>query len=174
MSIVYSLFLGFLLGYLGQRARLCFIGGMRDYILVKDTYLIKGLFGFFIGALLGFILFHSISIASLKSFPWFLNGASIFIKKWKVMGIVANPNPVLPIPGDPITWSPNVFHHLLLAFIGGVIVGLFSVLAGGCPFRQHVMAAEGSYSALSYVFGFAIGAVVFHKLFVPLIKVLFG
>ncbi|HDD35619.1 MAG TPA: transporter, partial [Candidatus Desulfofervidus auxilii] len=56
MSIVYSLFLGFLLGYLGQRARLCFIGGMRDYILVKDTYLIKGLFGFFIGALLGFIL----------------------------------------------------------------------------------------------------------------------
>ena len=171
MPIIYSLFLGFLLGYLGQRARLCFIGGMRDYFLVKDTYLIKGLFSFFIGAFLGFFLFHYIiPFITLKTFPWFINGTSVFIKKWKVIGIEATPNPILPVPGDPISWSPKLFYHLILAFIGGIMVGFFSVLAGGCPFRQHVMAAEGSYSALSYIIGFISGAVIFHKFLVPLIK----
>ena len=88
------------------------------------------------------------------------------------MGIQATPNPALPVPGDPITWSPIVIYHLFLALVGGAMVGFFSVLAGGCPFRQHVMAAEGSRSALSYIVGFAIGAVIFHKLLVPTIKVL--
>jgi len=173
MPVIYSLFLGFLLGYLGQRARLCFIGGMRDYVLVKDVYLLKGLFGFFIGAFLGFILFHYIiPCATLKTFPWFINGAGVFLKKWKTMGIQATPNPASPVPGDPITWSPIVIYHLFLALVGGAIVGFFSVLAGGCPFRHHVMAAEGSRSALTYIVGFAIGAVIFHKLLVPIIKVL--
>ncbi len=65
MPVIYSLFLGFLLGYLGQRTRLCFIGGMRDYVLVKDVYLLKGLFGFFIGAFWGFILFHLLFLVPL-------------------------------------------------------------------------------------------------------------
>ena len=173
LPVIYSLCLGFLLGYLGQRARLCFIGGMRDYVLVKDTYLLKGLFGFFLGAFLGFVLFHYVfAAATLKTFPWFVNGAGVFLKKWKTMNIQATPSPVLPVPGDPITWSPKVIYHLLLALVGGIMVGFFSVLAGGCPFRQHVMAAEGSRSALSYILGFAIGAVIFHKFVAPTIKIL--
>ncbi|MDL1970883.1 MAG: YeeE/YedE family protein [Candidatus Desulfofervidaceae bacterium] len=172
LPVIYSLCLGFLLGYLGQRARLCFIGGMRDYVLVRDSYLLKGLFSFFLGALVGFILFHYVlPCATLKTFPWFANGAGVFLKKWKGMGIQATPSPVLPVPGDPITWSPKVVYHLLLALIGGTMVGFFSVLAGGCPFRQHIMAAEGSRSTLSYILGFAVGAVIFHKLLVPVIKV---
>ncbi len=123
---------------------------------------LKGLFGFFLGGFLGFILFHYVFAAgTLKTFPWFINGAGVFLKKWKAMHIQTTPSPVLRVPGDPITWSPKVIYHLLLAFIGGIMVGFFSVLAGGCPFRQHVMAAEGSRSALSYILGFAIGAVIF-------------
>ena len=52
-----TIFLGLIMGYLGQRARMCFIGGIRDYYLVKDTYLIKGLFTFVVCALAGFFLF---------------------------------------------------------------------------------------------------------------------
>ncbi len=107
LPVIYSLCLGFLLGYLGQRARLCFIGGMRDYVLVKDTYLLKGLFGFFLGAFLGFILFHYVFAAgTLKTFPWFINGAGVFLKKWKAMSIQAPPIQFylyqgIPLPGHP-------------------------------------------------------------------------
>ncbi len=174
MAPIYSLFLGFLLGYLGQRSRLCFVGGMRDYVLVKDTYLLRGLLGFFIGAFIGFVLFHYIiPVATLKTFPWLINGKMVFLGKWKKMGISALPSAILPVPGDPITWSPVVGYHIILALIGGIMVGVFSVLAGGCPFRQHVMASEGSKSAWSYVGGFILGAILFHKFVVPVIKTIF-
>lgn len=175
VPIIYSLLLGLVFGYLGQRARMCFVGGMRDYVLVRDTHLIKGLFGFLAGAFLGFALLHfAIPCATLKTFPWFANGAGVFLDKWTATNVQAVPSPALPVPGDPITWSPNVVHHLILAVIGGTMMGFFSVLAGGCPFRQHVMAAEGSRSSLSYVIGFALGAVGFHRLLVPIIKLVLG
>ncbi len=164
-----TLCLGFILGYLGQRARLCFIGGMRDWVLVRDTHLLKGLFSFIVAVFFGFLIFYFISPA-IKTFPWFLNGGVVFAKKWAAMGIKESPSFMLPVPGDPITWSPNVGAHLLLAVIGGLGVGFFSVFAGGCPFRQHVMAAEGSRSAIAYIFGFIVGAVIFHKFIAPLVK----
>jgi uncharacterized membrane protein YedE/YeeE len=173
MPAIASICLGFIFGYLGQRSRLCFIGGMRDWVLVKDTYLIKGLFAFMMAAVGGFVIFYFMSSA-IKTFPWFLNGGAVFVKKWSTMGIEAIPGFMLPVPGDPITWSPKVFSHIILAIIGGLGVGFLSVIAGGCPFRQHVMAAEGSRSAIVYLLGFAMGAIVFHKLVVPLVKIIFG
>lgn len=168
-----TIILGFILGYLGQRARMCFIGGMRDYYLIRDTYLIKGLFTFIVFALLGFALFHFISPA-IKTFPWFLNGGAVFTKKWAAIGVTTNPSLVLPIPGDPITWSPKVGAHVILAIIGGLGLGFGSTMAGGCPYRQHIMATEGSKSAMAYITGFALGAVFFHKLIAPFIKAILG
>src|SRR5260221_10342881 len=37
-----SLGLGLIVGYLGQRSRMCSIGGLRDFVLVRDTGLLKG------------------------------------------------------------------------------------------------------------------------------------
>jgi uncharacterized membrane protein YedE/YeeE len=45
-AAVATLVLGTLLGYLGQRSRMCFVGGIRDFILVRDTSLLKGLLAF--------------------------------------------------------------------------------------------------------------------------------
>jgi uncharacterized membrane protein YedE/YeeE len=167
-----SIVLGAILGYVGQRSRLCFIGGMRDWWLVKDTYLLKGLVAFIGAAFIGFGIFHFFSPA-IKTFPWFINGGEVFVKKWAALGIEAQPSFMLPLPGDLITWSPGVTAHVVLAMIGGFGMGLFAVLAGGCPFRQHVMAAEGSISAMTYLLGFAAGAVLFHKCIAPLGKLLF-
>ncbi|MCK5604689.1 YeeE/YedE family protein, partial [Candidatus Pacearchaeota archaeon] len=47
--------------------------------------------------------------------------------------------------------------YLVVSIIGGISIGFFSVLAEGCPFRQHVMAAEGRESAMFYLLGFYIG-----------------
>jgi hypothetical protein len=45
---------------------------------------------------------------------------------------------------------------------GGLGVGFFSTLANGCPFRQHVLAAQGVVSSMAYLAGFFAGAVIFH------------
>lgn len=173
LHAVATFVLGGVLGYLGQRARLCFIGGMRDWVLVRDTYLLRGLFGFLGGALVGFGVFWLLSPA-LKTFPWFARGGMVFAKKWAAAGLKAAPSPWLPVPGDPISWSPSALAHLILAIAGGLGVGFLSVLAGGCPFRQHVMAAEGSRSAMAYLLGFALGAIAFHLWVAPLVRSLLG
>ena len=46
-----SLIVGLLVGVLAQRTRMCFVGGWRDLIMVRDTYLLGGIAAFFIGAL---------------------------------------------------------------------------------------------------------------------------
>jgi uncharacterized membrane protein YedE/YeeE len=55
-----TLIIGILIGYLGQRSRYCSIAGIRDFYLVRDTYLIKGLIGLFLGALVTFTVFNVI------------------------------------------------------------------------------------------------------------------
>ena len=150
LPVIGTFIFGIILGYLFQRARMCFIGGMRDFYLIRDTWLIKGLFGFFAGALIGYIIFSATGLIS--AFPWFVSKG------------------VLPIPGDPISKSPNVVPHLILAIIGGFGVGFFSVVQGGCPLRNYVMAAEGNKTAIAYLFGLAVGAIIFHKFVAPLVK----
>jgi len=54
--LLISLGAGLLAGILAQRARLCLSGGIRDYILTKDTYLIKGYGAIFAGVLLANLL----------------------------------------------------------------------------------------------------------------------
>ncbi|AEF96750.1 YeeE/YedE thiosulfate transporter family protein [Methanotorris igneus] len=141
---------GILLGYLFQRSRMCFVGGMRDFYLIRDTWLIKGLFGFFGGALLGYIIFSA--MGKIPFFPW------IAVKGFT------------PIPGDPLGKAGSLVGHLIVAIIGGFGVGFFSVIQGGCPLRNYVMAAEGNKTAIAYVLGLAVGAVLFHTVVVPIVK----
>lgn len=166
-----TLVLGFFFGYLGQRSRFCAIGGIRDYYLIKDRRLLGGILGFMLGAFLGFLILSLFSPA-LGTFPWFLKGKAVFLAQWQKAGLEAQPSAWLPVPGDPISFSPKVFVHLALAMIGGFGLGFLGVLAGGCPFRQHVMAAEGSLSAWSYLGGFALGAILFHKFLAPVVQAL--
>ena len=128
-----TLVTGLIVGYLAQRSRLCFVGGIRDFILVRDTYLLKGLLAFGLTAWIAF---------PLASFAMSIR-------------------PVAFAPADTIT--------LALTVLGGGGVGLFSTLANGCPLRQHVLAAQGIVSSISYLAGFFAGAVLFHAWVAPVI-----
>ena len=46
-----SLMAGLAVGFLAQRTRMCLSGGIRDFILIKDNYLLIGFLGIFVGAL---------------------------------------------------------------------------------------------------------------------------
>ncbi len=128
-----TLAIGLILGYLGQRSRMCFVGGIRDFILVRDTYLLKGLVAFGLTAWIAFPL-----AALLTGTPRTAYGAP-----------------------DAVT--------VALTVLAGWGVGHFSTLANGCPLRQHVLAAQGVVSSLTYLAGFLAGAVIFHLWVAPLL-----
>ena len=50
--LITALAVGLFVGVAAQRTRMCTVGGWRDLILVRDTYLFKGILGLFLGALL--------------------------------------------------------------------------------------------------------------------------
>ena len=54
-----SLFIGLVVGVIAQRTRMCFVGGWRDLIMVRDTYLFRGIVTFFIGALIANVILGS-------------------------------------------------------------------------------------------------------------------
>lgn len=65
------------------------------------------------------------------------------------------------LPGFPLGMDLPPVIPLLIMIAAAVGLGFCSVLAGGCPTRQHVMAAEGKESAVYYLAGFYVGIVYF-------------
>jgi len=47
-----SLLIGLLVGFIAQKTRMCFVGGWRDLMLVRDSYLFSGIASLFIGVLI--------------------------------------------------------------------------------------------------------------------------
>jgi uncharacterized membrane protein YedE/YeeE len=127
-----SLIFGLVIGYLGQRARLCYIAGYRDLTLVRDTYVLKGMVGTAIGAVGGFFLFN------------LLGG---------------------DVPGWPMlaeTPAMNLVSSWVFAIVGGLGLGFFACLSGGCPYRNHIMAMEGKKTFWAYAAGFWVGLLYFN------------
>ncbi len=50
--LLISLIAGLVIGFIAQKTRMCFAGGWRDIILVRDYHLASGIVAFFIGALI--------------------------------------------------------------------------------------------------------------------------
>ena len=75
--------------------------------------------------------------------------------------------PSFPIGMDII--SPGI---LIATIIGGLGLGYWSVMAEGCPFRQHVMAAEGRVGAMFYLLGFYVGIAYFFLVTVKWLELL--
>ncbi len=135
-----SLVLGCIAGYLGQRTRLCFIAGYRDFMMARDTTLLKGILGALIGALGGFILFGRLG-GNVPDFPGFSS---------------------IVVLGAKSTW--------LWIIVGGLGVGIVGLLSGGCPFRMHVLACEGKQTYWFYLLGFYVGLILYDLVTMPLVQ----
>ncbi|AGB01726.1 YeeE/YedE thiosulfate transporter family protein [Methanoregula formicica] len=138
---IVSLLLGLLIGWLGQRSGFCSIGGFRDFFMFKHTRLLYGYLALIIGAFIGYLVFWFITPQAFENFFWFLHKG------------------LMPVPGAPANLT--LAAYILLAVIGGIVVGLIGVLLGGCPLRQLVMTAEGNLRSLLFVIGMCIGAILF-------------
>jgi YedE family putative selenium metabolism protein len=54
--LLISLAAGLGIGFLAQRSRFCFVGGLRDFILIKDSHLFQGFAAFFVFCLIANLL----------------------------------------------------------------------------------------------------------------------
>lgn len=135
-----SLVLGLIIGYLGQRSRLCYIAGYRDFLMARDSTILKGILGTVIGAVFGFALFDATG-GVVPGFPMLLSTPGLASKS---------------------TW--------LWTIVGGLGVGIVGVLSGGCPFRMHVQAFEGKKTYWVYLLGFYVGLVFYNLVTAPWVQ----
>jgi hypothetical protein len=126
-----SLGLGLIVGYLGQRSRMCSIGGLRDFVLVRDTGLLKG------------------ALALLVA-TWVAFGAiRVLVGTDAGHGLIAAGT------------TPSGLRAVVAIAVGAVVLGFVATLSGACPLRQHVLAGQGRVGAWSFLAGFYISAVVY-------------
>lgn len=61
-SIWIALSVGLISGILAQKTRLCMVGGIRDLILFKDSYLISGFIGILVFSFIGNLIFKNVHV----------------------------------------------------------------------------------------------------------------
>ena len=126
-----SLALGIVVGYLGQRSRMCSIGGLRDFVLVRDTGLLRG------------------AVALLVT-SWLAFGAVRLVSETDAGG-------GLIAAGT----TPSGIGAVVAIAVGAIVLGFVATLSGACPLRQHVLAGQGRVGAWSFLAGFYIAALVY-------------
>ena len=158
-NLLITLCVGLIIGYAAQRSRFCLIGGVRDYMIVKDKYLLKGMFALLITAALLFLALHLLGIhqENMKNYPMFIKDTT----DQQVIEASACAN------------TKPLYLSGYCTIAGAFIIGILSVLAGGCPLRQHVKAAGGNKSAIVYLGGFYVGVIVYMLFLNDFFKALF-
>ncbi len=128
---VSSLVVGLIVGYLAQRSRMCTIGGLRDYVLVRDTGLLKG-------------------VAAMLLASWIVFGA---------LRPIAGSDLGRDLIAAGTT--PSGLTAVLAILAGALVLGFVATLSGACPLRQHVLAGQGRSGAWAFLAGFYLAAVVY-------------
>lgn len=114
-----------IVGIAAERTRLCFIGGIRDAVMLKD--------------------FHMM-------FPFIAILLTVFI------GNLITGNLNFGLADQPIAHSEWIWN-----IAGLYLVGFGSMLLGGCPLRQLVLAGSGNSDSGVTVLGFLVGTAIVHN-----------
>ena len=80
-NLILSLVVGLIIGFTAQRSRFCLVGGIRDYMIVKDKYLLKGFAALILTASVLFFIFHATGKfdEAMPNYPQFMKGNSITV-----------------------------------------------------------------------------------------------
>ena len=65
--------------------------------------------------------------------------------------------------GQPVAFNTLVSGNFIWAFLGMFLVGFASILLGGCPLRQLILAGAGSSDSVIAVLGMTVGAAFCHN-----------
>ncbi|VVB88242.1 Sulphur transport [uncultured archaeon] len=140
-----TLAMGIIIGYLGQRSGFCSTGSIRNFLLTRNAHFLRDVAALTVTAFAGYLLLSAAGIT--HGFPAFASAGNVMA----VYGACIN----------PYASDGNVQNIVILTILGGFGVGLFSVMADGCPFRQHVRASEGDRGSVAFILGFYLAAIAF-------------
>jgi len=84
--ILLSLAAGLITGVIAQRTRLCMVGGIRDSVMFKDSYLLLGFVSIFVGALVTNLIFGNFNLG-FEGQPaahsvWYVNFLGMVVAGW--------------------------------------------------------------------------------------------
>ncbi len=128
-----ALAIALVVGALAQRSRLCMVGGLRDAMLFQDFKLLYGFIAILAVTVVGKLALGHMGWGKLTPFN-------------------------LGFAGQPVAHSSHLWN-----FLGMVLAGWGSVLLGGCPLRQLILAGEGNGDSAITVFGMIAGAAISHN-----------
>ncbi|WP_125154272.1 YeeE/YedE family protein [Clostridium rectalis] len=130
------LIIGLTIGYVMQRSRFGFAGGIRKLYITGDSSLTKALMFLF-----------SITIIATASIHYgaHVNGADVYYRAVKSGAAI--------IPGSDFVEPAN-----LATVLGGILFGIGMMLGGGCASGTLTDAGEGEGRGLIVLFFFATGA----------------
>jgi hypothetical protein len=156
--------IGFLTGFLAQRSRMCFVAGLRNWILVRETELLAGLFAFLATV---WVLTSALSALGLlhQGVPEFAagdpGGEAMPAGESRAAVVAAA---FLVHPGAALLprLSSLIGNFFFATLAGGFLIGVISVIAGGCVLRQHVLCAQGERNSLFYLVGFYGATIVYY------------
>ena len=169
---VLTITVGLAVGWIGQRSRFCTIAGLRDFLLARDTTLLLGVVALFAA---GWAMHPVMDLVTAGATPAIVEDAQYVPapEDLLVEPGTAGENPEATADGEADGGWP-VPGLAVLIFLGGVGLGLVSTVAGGCPFRQHVLGGQGSGEARWYLVGFYAGAMAFGFWSTPLLRLVLG
>ena len=128
-----ALVIAMVVGAFAQRSRLCMVGGLRDAMMFKDFKLLYGFVAILIVTIVGKLALGGLGWKNLTAFK-------------------------LGFAEQPVAHSAHVWN-----FLGMALAGWGSVLLGGCPLRQLILAGEGNGDSAVAVFGMIAGAAISHN-----------
>jgi len=151
------------IGFLAQRSRMCFVAGIRDYILVRDGELLMGMFAFLCTIWVLTSLLYAIGILRSGTPEY---GVPAIVSSIEQIGTArfdtANISRVINEEIFVKIGLLLISRFLYVTLAGGLVMGFISVLAGGCVLRQHVLLAQGSMDAVYYILGFYVAVVIYY------------
>jgi len=141
-----SLVVGLGVGVMAQRTRMCFVGGWRDLIMVRDTYLFSAIAAFFIGAI--------IVNAALGYLDWGFTGQPVAHDNhlWNFLGMALLGLACTLLGGCPL-------RNLILSGEGDIDAGVtvLGLIAGAAIAHNFATTASptgiGDFSVVAVIVG---------------------
>lgn len=146
VPLVIALAVGAVIGFLAQKTRMCFVGGWRDLVLVKDSYLFSGIAAFFVGALLVNSLTGAVNVGFVGQPIAHTN------QLWSFMGMVLCGLGCTLLGGCPL-------RQTVLAAEGDTDAGvtIMGIIAGAAVSHNFLLASSadgtGMFGPLAVVIG---------------------
>lgn len=141
-----SLVVGLLAGYFGKKYEVCFVTPLRKFIVAPRMVAMQLCFD-----IKGFLEESTLTAAFAGSLAAYS---------------------VVTFLGRPVSPTRLTLPDALLSLVGGIILGYFSMKAGGCPFKMHWRAGSGDKKAWQFLAGFYLGILYYYLFLNDLVKAL--